>query len=201
MRCLLLLASLIGSAALRAIAPRSLLRMALPLERQAKAVTAAVLAAVALQPAAPVVAANYFGGGSYSEVVAPSDAVLDQGLADSDDFKRGVEGLAKVTQAVKALKADFQSNKQMDVSARLASDFDVAFVRSSLNKFSAAFSEDTQRGGDRLIRQVIQGLTELDREASVKEGRARSGAKAEAILRRLSAVEDSLDTLAAYYKK
>lgn len=200
MRCLLLLAALLGSAALRA-APARQLRMSLGLARQARVAVAAVLASATLQPCMPVSAANYFGGGSYSEVVAPSDAVLDQGLADSEDFKRGVEGLAKVSQAVKALKTDFQSNKQMDVSARLASDFDVAFVRSSLNKFSAAFTEDTQRGGDRLIRQVIQGLTELEREASVKEGKSRSSAKSEAILRRLNAVEDSLDTLSAYYKK
>ena len=200
MRCLLLLAVLVSCGALRT-APARHMRMSLGLERQARVAFAAVLASATMQPIMPASAANYFGGGSYAEVVAPSDAVLDQGLADSDDFKRGVEGLAKVSQAVKALKADFKSNKQMDVSARLGADFDVAFVRSSLNKFSAAFSEDTQRGGDRLIRQVIQGLTELEREASVKEGKSRSSAKAEAIMRRLNAVDDSLDTLSAYYKK
>ena len=45
-----------------------------------------------------------------------------------------------------------------------------ADVRTNLNKFNAAFSEDTQRGTDRLIRVALQDITELKKDSVVKDG-------------------------------
>jgi transposase len=44
-------------------------------------------------------------------------------------------------------------------------------------QYNTAFSEDTQRGTDRLIRAVVQDLTELDRETSIKAGKTRADTK------------------------
>jgi hypothetical protein len=202
MLLLVLIASVLSGNAYRVgCSSRSMQMSALSARSIRASVVAAVLAVGTMQTTAPSYAANYFGGGSYSEVVAPGDAVIDSELSSSEEFKKGLEGLGKVSAAVKALKGDFVKNNQLDVISRLSSDFNLSYIRSSLNSYSAAFSEDTQKGGDRLIRQVIQGLTELSREANVKEGKTRSIAKTEAVLKRLSAVDESLDTLAAYYKK
>jgi hypothetical protein len=53
----------------------------------------------------------------------------------------------------------------------------VGKIRLLLNQFNVAFSEDTQRGTDRLIRNIIQDVTELEREAVVKPGKQRSPVK------------------------
>lgn len=44
-------------------------------------------------------------------------------------------------------------------------------------QYNTAFSEDTQRGTDRLIRAILQDLTELDRETQVKPGKERAVTK------------------------
>jgi hypothetical protein len=134
-------------------------------------------------------------------LISHADAVIDSELASSEDFKKGLEGLTKVSQAVKTLKEDFSKNGNLDVIGRVRSDLNAAEVRTSLNKYSSAFSEETQRGSDRLIRQVIQGITELEREGLVKEGKARSGPKTAAVGKRLASISDSLDVLVQYYQK
>ena len=46
----------------------------------------------------------------------------------------------------------------MDLLSVIKSELNSAKVRGVLNKFNTAFSEDTQRGTDRLIRNIIQVL-------------------------------------------
>jgi hypothetical protein len=46
----------------------------------------------------------------------------------------------------------------VDLLTVIKSELNSAKVRGVLNKFNAAFSEDTQRGTDRLIRNIIQVL-------------------------------------------
>ena len=47
-------------------------------------------------------------------------------------------------------------NPQLDLPQRIKQDLPISKIRNALNKYNAAFSEDTQRGTDRLIRNVIQ---------------------------------------------
>jgi cob(I)alamin adenosyltransferase len=68
-------------------------------------------------------------------------------------------------------------------------------------QYNGAFSEDTQRGTDRLIRNIIQDLTELDREAIVKPGKQRSEVKVKAVEKRLNAAADALEQLSAFIVK
>ena len=200
-RLLALTITLLSCSAYKVRMPARNLQMSA--SKNIKAGMIAVLASglLSMQPS-PAFAANYGGfGSSYAEVVAPKDAVLDEELAAGEDFKQGVEGLGKILSKVRALHADFKANNQLDVHARFESDFRLSDIRNSLNKFSAAFSEDTQKGGDRLIRQVIQGITELDRESIIKEGKQRSSARAAVVEKRLASIESSLDSLSQYYKK
>ena len=47
-------------------------------------------------------------------------------------------------------------------------------LRSALNTLNTAFDEDTQKGTDRLIRGILQDLTELETSNAQKEGIERS---------------------------
>jgi hypothetical protein len=52
-----------------------------------------------------------------------------------------------------------------------------------------------------LIRNVIQDLTELDRESIIKDGKTRSEIKVKAVEKRLTAASDALEQLAGFIKK
>lgn len=195
MRTLAFLASLLYASAYRVVLTP---KMAISPAQSFKAGVIAVITAGCLQTS-PVIAANYGGFGSTSaEVVQPKDAVIDSELASTDDFKKGAEGLAKALQTVKSIKADFNKNNQIDVGGRVRAELPTATIRGDLNKYSAAFSEDTQKGSDRLIRRVIQGFTEIDRESQVKEGKTRSSAKISALEKRLSTIIEDLESLSQF---
>jgi hypothetical protein len=108
----------------------------------------------------PVDAANYGGFGYLnSEVIGPTDAVFNDEMKDSADVKQGRIELQTLLGTVTAIKTDLTENPQLDLKQRIKDDFTIAKVRSTLNKYNGAFSEDTQRSTDRLIRKVIQVLT------------------------------------------
>eukprot|EP01038_Epipyxis_sp_PR26KG_P014074 gene14074-18884_t len=151
---------------------------------------------------APANAANYGGFGStYAEVVDPKTAVINEDAIKSEDVKSGYTGLIALKSTISAIKDDISKNPKLEVSQRLAKELEPGAVRLVLNKYNSAFSEDTQRGTDRLIRQFIQDLTELKRVVAVKPGNERSDGKAKLVIKRLTAAEAALDDLAAFYPK
>jgi hypothetical protein len=86
----------------------------------------------------------------------------------------------------------------MELSKRLVTELSAGKLRMTLNKYNGAFAEDTQRGTDRLIRNILQDVTELEREAIVK-AKGRPETKVRLIERRLAATERDLKELAAFY--
>ena len=62
---------------------------------------------LALAPMSPVLAANYNGFGStYSEVVDPKNAVLNQDTAGTEDVKVAKEGLYSLIKVVGGIKSE-----------------------------------------------------------------------------------------------
>jgi len=138
-------------------------------------------------------------GSQYSEVIDPKDAKLSEsGL--SDDAKSGLSSIKSYISAVQAAKADLAKDSNTELYSRLQKSLEPSAVRTSLNKFNSAFDEDTQRGTDRLIRLVLQDLTELDRETQLKPGKARADVKVAIINKRLSATEEALKSLSDFAK-
>ena len=171
-------------------------------ERTSVARTAAAFASVLLSIGAPnvVLAANYGGFGStYAEVIDPKDAQLAEGGV-TDEAKQGLTAIRSYISTIQSAKADLAKDSNVELYARLQKSLDPSVVRTSLNKFNTAFSEDTQRGTDRLIRLVLQDLTELDRETQVKPGKDRAPTKTAIIFKRLTATEDALTSLSAFLK-
>lgn len=171
-------------------------------ERTSVARTAAAFASVLLSIGAPnvVLAANYGGFGStYAEVIDPKDAQLAEGGV-TDEAKQGLTAIRSYISTIQSAKEDLAKDSNVELYARLQKSLDPSVVRTSLNKFNTAFSEDTQRGTDRLIRLVLQDLTELDRETQVKPGKERAPTKTAIIFKRLTATEDALTSLSAFLK-
>merc|ERR1712038_456235 len=75
---------------------------------------------------------------------------------------------------VESIKATLESNKQADVGPIIRKDLDFVALRTDLNTLNTAFDEDTQGGTDRLVRLIMQDITELETANRQKEGVARS---------------------------
>ncbi len=150
----------------------------------------------------PANAANYGGFGStYAEVVDPKDVQYSDS-AGSEDVKSGLAALKTFKASIGAMKADLAKDSNLELTSRLKKELPIGNVRNSLNKYNSAFTEDTQRGTDRLIRNLVQDLAELgDRETLVKAGKSRSDAKVTAINKRLTAAEDALAGLEDFAPK
>ena len=67
-----------------------------------------------------------------------------------------------------------------------------------MNKYNEAFTEDTQRGTDRLIRTVLQDVIELQKDSVFKGDKARSDIKVGILEKRLDSTERALTDLKAF---
>ena len=141
-----------------------------------------------------------YAGGGYAEVIDPKTATFNDELKNSEDVKAGVSGLADLTKAVQSIKADLVKDPNVDLVGRVAKDLNAGKIRTVLNKYNQAFSEDTQRGTDRLIRGIVQDVQELERDVVVKAGKPRSESKIKNLTKRLDATEAAFNELAAFYK-
>ena len=162
-----------------------------------KSITTAVVAILLGGMGSPMISHAY---GNAFEVIDPKDAIFNDETKNSDDVKAGVRGLKEIQSNVQQLINDIKKDNQINLTTRLSKDLNVGYVRNTLNKFNSAFSEDTQRGTDRLIRAVVQDIEELESKIQVKPGKERSEVRVNLILKRLQATSDSLDTLSKFNK-
>ena len=130
---------------------------------------------VLLSAAAPANAAKYgsFGAGS-PEVIDPKDAIVDTDILASTSVQNALKGVKSYLSAVESIQEVLEKNPQADVGPFLRKEFDFAKLRTDLYTLNTAFDEDTQRGTDRLIRNIMQDITELETANKQKEGVERS---------------------------
>ena len=72
------------------------------------------------------------------------------------------------------MKATLESDPQADIGSAIRRELDFSKLRSDLNAANEAFDEDTQRGTDRIIRVILQDITELETANRQKPGIPRS---------------------------
>ena len=149
-----------------------------------------VATAAALLAPQSAVAAKYgsFGAGS-PEVLNPVDAEIDRDILQSAPVQKALARVRTYQEAVTSMQSTLTANSQADLRAAIVKELDAAGLRETLNTVNAAFEEDTQRGTDRLIRVILQDITELEMANAQKEGIARSP-------RRLDIMNGKLDKLA-----
>jgi hypothetical protein len=120
-------------------------------------------------------AAKYGGFGAGSpEVLDPKEAIVDSEILASSAVQKALQGVKSYLSAVQSIQEALEKNPQADVGPFLRKEFDFSKLRTDLNTLNTAFDEDTQRGTDRLIRNIMQDITELETANKQKEGVERS---------------------------
>ena len=127
-------------------------------------------------------------GRSSSGVLDPKDAIVDDEVYASAAVQKALKEVKGYSAMVAEMKDALAANSQVNLGPVIRKQFDFAKLRADLNTFNSAFDEETQRGTDRLVRGIIQDLTELEKANEQKDGIERSE-------RRVSNVNAKLDKL------
>lgn len=120
-------------------------------------------------------AAKYgsFGAGS-PEVLDPSTAVVDEEILASEPVQKAFAAVKNYKKTIDDIKTVLDGNKQADVGPIIRKELDFVQLRADLNTLNSAFDEETQRGTDRLVRLIMQDVTELETANKQKPGVERS---------------------------
>jgi len=119
---------------------------------------------------------------------AVADSAIQAAIGDLRDTR------ASLAELFETFKKD--KNAQLSVS-----EFELTEIRSDLNKITfAAFDEDTQILTDRLSRNIIQDLVELETAVKLKEGVARSPKRVATTQKRFASAIEGFDKFLAYFK-
>jgi hypothetical protein len=144
-------------------------------------------------------AANYGGLGAGSpEVFDPKDAIVDTDILKSDSVQKGLSAVRGYKQSVVDMKATLASDNQADIGPKIRKDFDFSVIRTDLNAINAALDEDTQRGTDRIVRAILQDITELEVAQKQKPGVPRSETRLKNVCGKLDKLEKSFDDYLAF---
>jgi len=123
----------------------------------------------------PANAAKYgsFGAGS-PEVLDPATAIIDDEILASEAVQKAFASVKTYKASVEAMKASLDKDDQADIGPAIRKELDFVQLRADLNTLNTAFDEDTQRGTDRLVRLIMQDVTELETANKQKAGVKRS---------------------------
>ena len=161
---------------------------------------AAAVAAFSLFPG-QAQAAKYGGFGAGSpEVIDPKDAIVDEDILKSDAVQKAISNVKGYKQTCLDLKATLSSDNQSDIGPKIRKDFDPSVLRTDLNAINAALDEDTQRGTDRIVRGILQDITELEVTQKQKAGVARSETRLANCVKKLDKLEKAFDDYLAFAK-
>ena len=144
-------------------------------------------------------AAKYgsFGAGS-PEVLDPATAIIDDEILASTAVQNAFSNLKGYQATIQNIKSALDSNKQVDVGPVIRKDLDFVKLRTDLNIVNTAFDEETQRGTDRLVRLILQDITELETANKQKEGVARSEKRLSIMLGKLDKLEKAFGDYLAF---
>jgi hypothetical protein len=112
--------------------------------------------------------------GPGSAVIDPKEAIVDEEILKSGPVQQALKDVSGYASIVTDMKAALQKDSQVNLAPVIKKTFDFSKLRSDLNTLNSAFDEETQRGTDRLIRGILQDLTELEVANVQKDGITRS---------------------------
>mmetsp|Transcript_46989 Transcript_46989/g.69594 ORF Transcript_46989/g.69594 Transcript_46989/m.69594 type:complete len:209 (+) Transcript_46989:75-701(+) len=160
--------------------------------------SAGLLGGLAFLPGAAN-AAKYgdFGRGS-PEVLNPKDAIIDDEILASDAVQKSIQSVKSFRDVVKGLRESILSDSQAELGGTIRRELDFVKLRSDLNTVGTAFDEETQRGTDRLVRLVLQDITELETASKIKPGVPRSDKRKAIVVSKLDKLCKSFDEFLAF---
>lgn len=144
-------------------------------------------------------AAKYGSIGTSSPgVLDPKDAIIDDEAFASSAVQNALKEVKGYASMVGEMKQSLASNSQVNLGPLIRKQFDFAKLRSDLNTFNSAFDEETQRGTDRLIRGIMQDLTELEKANEQKDGIERSERRVTNLNAKLNKLECAFNDVIAF---
>lgn len=146
-------------------------------------------------------AAKYGGFGAGSpNALDPTEAIIDEDILKTGAVQDALGRVRGYSNLVTEMSAALEKDAQIDLGPVIRKQFDFVQLRQSMNTLNSAFDEDTQRGTDRLIRLVLQDLTELEAANRQKDGIVRSDRRLDIMKGKLSKLGSSFDELLAFAK-
>mmetsp|Transcript_19629 Transcript_19629/g.47379 ORF Transcript_19629/g.47379 Transcript_19629/m.47379 type:complete len:210 (+) Transcript_19629:254-883(+) len=155
--------------------------------QMASLVVAGGVAATAL----PTPANAGWATGPGSAVLDPKEAIIDDEILASSAVQGALKDVAQYSSLVSQMKAKLQADSQVNLGPVLRKEFDFSKLRASLNTLNSAFDEETQRGTDRLIRVILQDLSELEVANAQKDGIPRSDIRVGKMMGKLDKLENA----------
>lgn len=157
-------------------------------------------AALLTQPSAASAAKYGSIGAGSPNVINPSDAEIDMDILGSSKVQDALKKVKGYKSAVNTMQSALESNPQYNVKPVIVKELDFANLRDSLNVVNSAFEEDTQRGTDKLIRVILQDITELEQANAQKDGIERSPRRLEIMKGKLVKLDKAFDDYLAFAK-
>jgi hypothetical protein len=146
-------------------------------------------------------AAKYGGFGAASpEVLDPSQAEVDSDVMRSDSVQKSIAKIKSYLNTVREMQNGLEKDPQLSVKPIIMKQLDFADLRTTLNTFNTAFEEDTQRGTDRLIRVILQDITELEIANQQKDGIPRSPRRLDIMQGKLAKLDQAFVDYLAFAK-
>lgn len=137
-------------------------------------VATSLVVAGGLSTAFPSAANAGWATGPGSAVLDPKEAIIDEDILKSGPVQDALKSVSGYASIVTDMKSALQKDSQVNLGPVLKKTFDFSKLRADLNTLNSAFDEETQRGTDRLIRGILQDLTELEVANTQKDGIPRS---------------------------
>merc|ERR1711997_1079164 len=125
-------------------------------------------------------------------------AIVDDEIMASEPVQKAFASVKSYKSAVESMSATLKTNDQADIGPVIRKDLDFVQLRNDLNTLNTAFDEETQRGTDRLVRLIMQDVTELETANKQKEGVARSEKRLSIMLGKLDKLEKAFGDYLAF---
>lgn len=93
-----------------------------------------------------------------------------------------------------------EQNPQVNIRPVIIKELDLSKLRTTLNAINPALDEDSQRGTDRLIRAILQDVTELEIANTQKEGIPRSQRRLDTMKGKLAKLDKAFSDYLAFGK-
>eukprot|EP00531_Pseudo-nitzschia_arenysensis_P011050 CAMPEP_0116146324 /NCGR_PEP_ID=MMETSP0329-20121206/17104_1 /TAXON_ID=697910 /ORGANISM="Pseudo-nitzschia arenysensis, Strain B593" /LENGTH=226 /DNA_ID=CAMNT_0003642065 /DNA_START=73 /DNA_END=753 /DNA_ORIENTATION=+ len=159
-----------------------------------KQIATSFVVAGGLSTLAPEPANAGWATGPGSAVIDPKDSIVDDEIFKTAPVQKALKAVKNYSSIVTEMKKALTTNSQVDLKPVIRKEFEFSALRADLNTLNTAFDEDTQRGTDRLIRVILQDLTELEIANAQKDGIPRSDIRLSKMNGKLDKLEDAFNT-------
>ncbi|PXF46408.1 hypothetical protein BWQ96_03802 [Gracilariopsis chorda] len=153
----------------------------------AAAVTAALLAAALPSPASANIGKGLeraFSkvlfpkvGFNAPDALKPSENIVDKSVIETKEGQAALKKLKEYDTKIAQLYLQFKENPQLDLTPSVRNLVSISELRNALNVVNEAIDEQSQTETDKIVRGIIQDISELEVAAVLKKGGQRTPKK------------------------